>query len=218
MRIAAVVLLSAFIADNASAQLFETDKLTGNTVFMAIQCDIGRFSVPAAKAGIDQKMKASVMYSWEVEKSAKLAASVGITIIDRILEGPKVEASATWTKTDGNKLEGDFNINEGNTQACGARVRPRVPVGVYDCLVGNTMPLKGGKGATCDKTRIAAGKFIAKGKIRWLIFEAGPQGDFDIKVTYKISIIAPAKEKKETPKSATASTELNRVSTLPFAP
>ena len=89
-----------------------------------------------------------------------------------------------------------FNINQENRKACGAKNKPRVPVGVYDCLVNATIPIRGGVAQKCKKVRVVAGKLTANGKIKWLIFEAGPKGDFDVKVTYTINIDAPAKEDK----------------------
>ena len=123
-------------AGTAAAQLGpQIVKLTGNTVFMAIQCDVGRFGVVAKKSGIDPAMKAHVVYTYDVEQSQKVALLAGATIVKWIVEGPKVEASKTWSHTDERTWDGAFNINQENRAACGAKSRPRVPVGITIALL-----------------------------------------------------------------------------------
>jgi hypothetical protein len=147
--------------------------------------------------GIDPTIKAHVSYSYAVEKSQKVAGSVGLNlVVDWIMKGPSVEASLTWTRTDSNSLDGNFNINEENKAACGGRGIPRVPVGIFECLKDSTLPIKKNIVAKCEMIRVAAGKLTANGKVKWIFVEAGVQGDFDAKVTYTIKVDAPVKEDK----------------------
>ena len=188
------LLLSFLFISSASAQY---DRLTGNTIFQAIQCDVGRFGADAAKAGIDPQMKAHVVYSYTVEKSEKVIASARLSkMIGWIIKGPSVEASRSWSQTDGNTVDGNFNINRGNKEVCLAGNIPKVPVGIYECLRNATEPIKAKVISRCEKTRIAAGKVTAKGTIDWILLEADVQGDFDAKVTYNIKVDAPTKEEK----------------------
>jgi len=185
------------LTGSASAQTFQTDRLTGNTVFMAIQCDVGRFGKEAKMMGIDPSMKAHVKYSWKVEKAKKLSVKAEISLskfLEWLTKGPNVEASIQWSRTNDDGIEGDFNIHEGNIEACNEKAKPRVPVGLWDCLTKNKLPIKAKIQSTCKRTLVAAGKLTAKGTIRWLIFEVEPSGDFDLKVTYDIAINAPARE------------------------
>jgi hypothetical protein len=140
------LLLSFLFISSASAQY---DRLTGTTIFQAIQCDVGRFGADAAKAGIDPQMKAHVVYSYTVEKSEKVTASARLSkMIGWIIKGPSVEASRSWSQTDGNTVDGNFNINRGNKEVCLAGNIPKVPVGIYECL--KTSPAK--MGAAMAKT------------------------------------------------------------------
>jgi hypothetical protein len=195
MKFVLVFLFTFICIGTASAQY---DRLTGNTVFQAIQCDVGRFGVTASKTGIDPKMQAHVVYSWTVEKSAKVTASFGLTaMVDWIVKGPSVETSLTWSRTDGRTIDGNFNINEGNREVCRRGDIPSVPVGIFECLKESTDIIKAKVTARCDMVRILAGKVTANGTFRWIVIQAGASGDFDAKVTYNIKVDAPAKEKKK---------------------
>jgi hypothetical protein len=194
MRFLLVLLFTIFFVGHASAQY---DRLTGNTVFMAIQCDVGRFGALAKQAGIDPAMKAHVVYTWTVEKSQKVTASAGLSaMIDWIIKGPSVEASVTWSRTDGNTIDGYFNITPGNKGACSRGDVPRVPVGIFDCLKGSTDPIKNKVVSKCERSRILAGNVTANGTFRWTVIQAGAGGNFDAKVTYNIKVDAPAAEEK----------------------
>jgi hypothetical protein len=195
MKFILIVIFSVSFIQSAAAQF---DKFTGNTVFQAIQCDAGRFGKYAIRKGVNPRMKAHVVYSYTVEKSQKVAASVGLsTILDFIVKGPSVEASRNWTRTDGNKMEGNFNINEGNTGACGRGDVPRVPVGIYVCFKEATDGIKENIVQSCDKTWVAAAHLGANGTFKWYFIEAGADGDYDAKVTYVMNVSAPAKDEDE---------------------
>lgn len=198
MRNVLVVLFICFGISTADAQIATIGKFTGNTVFMAIQCDMGRLGREAKAANLPADMKAQIKYSYSVEKSAKAELSLGIKIVKWILEGPTVSAAATWTRTDEDNLEGPFNINRGNLKACDNKKRPRIPVGVYECFKDSMQPIASGLIKSCKRKRIVAGNLTAKGTIKWFIFEVDPAGTFDIKATYDISVSAPAKEEKKT--------------------
>lgn len=195
MKFVLIVIFSVSFIQSAAAQF---DKFTGNTVFQAIQCDAGRFGKYAIEKGVDPRMKAHVVYSYTVEKSQKVAASIGLSrILEFVMSGPSVRASRSWTRTDGNKLEGNFNINEGNTAACGGGDVPRVPVGIYACFKEATDGIKSNIVQSCDKTWIAAANVEANGTFKWYFIEAGVDGDYDAKVTYVMNVSAPAKDEDE---------------------
>ena len=192
MKILVVLIFNVLFAGSAFAQF---DKFTGNTVFQAIQCDVGRFAAVASRAGIDPKMKAHVVYSFTVEKSQKVVASAGlVAAFNWLIKGPSVEASRTWSRTSKNTLEGNFNINEDNTGACKRGDVPSVPVGIFRCLRNSTIPIKKKIMQTCEDTKVAAGSLKANGTIQWTFVQAGAEGDWDIKATYNFKVDAPAKD------------------------
>jgi hypothetical protein len=186
------------LAGVSAALAAQFDKFTGNTVFQAIQCDVGRFGAYAADKGVDSKLKAHVTLTYTVEKSTKVDASAGIgpKAFKWLVAGPTVEVARTWTRTRKDTIDGAFNINEGNTQVCKKGDVPSVPVGIFACLRDSTDPLKNGKTITCDDTKVAAGTIKASGKITWIFVEAGAEGDWDIKATYDFKVEAPAKPDK----------------------
>jgi hypothetical protein len=202
MRFLTALLVVVSSVGAASAQ---SVRFTGNTVFMAIQCDVGRFGIIAKKAGIDSGMQAHVKYSRSEDVSNKASAEVGLSLA-KIFQGPSVKASRTWERTDGRTIEGKFKISEGNTGACGPHQTPRVDVGVMECLKDATTPIKSNVSINCDKTRIAAGKFTANGGINWTFVKIAPEYDYDVKVTYTIHVDAPAKDdaKADKPKTVSA--------------
>jgi hypothetical protein len=194
MRLFAAFIVMLVTVSNASAQF---DKFTGNTVFQAIQCDVGRFGDLATKSGIDPTLKAHVTYNYTVEKSTKVDASAGLSqVFKRLVAGPSVEVAKTWTQTGKNTLDGNFNIHPGNMEVCKRGDIPAVPVGVYKCLKDSTIPLKNGTTITCADTKVAAGTLKANGKITWIFVTAGAEGDWDIKATYDFKVEAPAKPAK----------------------
>jgi hypothetical protein len=137
MRFLAVVVLALLSVGQASAQGF-----TGNTVFMAVQCDVGRFAETARQIGLDPRMKADVDFSWTVEKSTKVETSVGISSWFKwIVGGPTVKQSLSWEKIDDNHMKGHFNSHAKNTLGCRKNVL-KVPLGIRDCLADNTNVLK----------------------------------------------------------------------------
>lgn len=198
MRSILAVLFVCFAVSTADAQIAEIDKFTGNTVFMAIQCDVGRLGSVAKAAKLDPGMKAQIKYAYTVDKSAKVEASLGVKVVKWILEGPSVSAAATWARTEEDSLEGPFNINQGNLKACGKKNLPRIPVGIYDCFKDSMQPIASGFVKSCKRKRIVAGNLTANGTIKWLVFEFEPKGTFDIKATYDIDVSAPAKDDKKT--------------------
>jgi hypothetical protein len=195
MRILVGFLFGFLFTTTASAQF---DKFTGNTVFQAIQCDVGRFGAIAKRSGIDPRMKAHVVYSYTVEKSQKVAVSAGVTtIVSWLVKGPSVEVARTWTRTNKNTLDGTFNINEGNTDVCKKGNVPSVPVGVFECLKDSIDPIKKKVVETCEDTRVAAGTLKADGTVKWIFVQAGAEGDWDIKATYNFRVEAPAKDEQD---------------------
>jgi hypothetical protein len=188
MRFVAVFILVMMSIGQASAQRF-----TGNTVFMAVQCDVGRFAETAQQIDLDPRMRADIDFSWTVEKSTKVDASVGLSSWFKwLVGGPTVEQSLSWKKIDDNHMKGPFNIHEQNTAACQENVL-KVPLGIHDCLADNTNVLKSGLEASCDKTTSVEGTLNAVGKIDWKVVEASLGGEWDLKATYRIIVSAPAK-------------------------
>jgi hypothetical protein len=193
MRFLAVLALALMSVGQASAQRF-----TGNTVFMAVQCEIGRFAESSDDVGLDPAMKSDGEFSWTVENTAKAEASFSISdLVKWIAGGPTVKAARRWTKTDENLIKGTFNIHERNTEACKKNVL-QVPLGIRDCLMENTEVLRQGKEAACNRTRVVQGTLSADGKVVvWKIFEASAAGEYDVKATYIIKVSAPSKGEKK---------------------
>lgn len=193
MRFLAVATLVLMSISQASAQRF-----TGNTVFMAVQCDIGRFAETASHIGLDPQMKADIDFSWSVETSSKIETSWKISDLARwLVGGPSVRAARQWQKIDRNHIQGPFNIHEENTAACQNDVL-KVPLGIGDCLTNNAEVLRGGAEASCDETRVVEGTLSGDGKIViWKVVEGEAGGEYDIKTTYEIKISAPAGEGKK---------------------
>ncbi len=194
MRFLAIATLLLMSLGQACAQRF-----TGNTVFMAVQCDIGRFAETASEIGLDPRMKADVDFSWSVDTSSKVETSWKISDLFRwLVGGPSVRASRQWQKIDDQHITGAFNVHEENTEACQKNVL-EVPLGIRDCLTDNTEVLRGGGKASCDKTRVVQGTLSGDGKIViWKVLEGEVGGEYDIKTTYKIKVGAPASEGSKT--------------------
>jgi hypothetical protein len=198
MRAFAAILLSFLFIGNAHAQY---DRLTGNSVFLSIQCDMGKFAAVAAKAGLDQATKAHVSYSWTVEKSTKVSGSIGLAkFIEWIVKGPSLDASATWTRSSSDSIDGNLNINQGNATVCKPNKKSIVYVGIFDCFKDSAQAIKAKFVKKCEKTQVFGGTVTANGTFQWTIIQVGASGNFDAKVTYKIEVDAPAKEAKENDK------------------
>jgi hypothetical protein len=193
MRFVAVVILALMSMGQASAQRF-----TGNTVFMAIQCDVGLFADTADKIGLDPRMKSDVDFSWTVEQSTKVETSLGVSgLIKSLIGGPTVKAAKSWKRIDDKHMRGTFNIHERNALACQKNVL-KVPLGIRDCLSENTDVLKNGAEASCSTTTVVGGMVSANGDVTlWKVLDIGLGGEYDVKATYTIKIGAPAKEEKK---------------------
>jgi hypothetical protein len=205
MRALAAAILVLTFAGEASAQRF-----TGNTVFMAVQCDIGRFAETAGQVGLDPGMKSDVEFSWQLETSTKVEASFKFSeVVKWLIGGPTVRAARSWKKLDDDRIKGTFNLHEKNTAACQKNVL-QVPMGISDCLTENTEVLKRGGEASCERTRSVQGTLSVDGKVIIWVLEAAAGGEYDVKATYKIRIAAPAREgSKGTVAQAKASTPAN---------
>ena len=198
MRFAAIVIIVLMsVAGQANAQIF-----TGNTVFMQVQCEIGQFAKDTESIGLDPAMKAGVDFSWTVETSTKVQASVGIlSSIKELFGGVTVKQARNWLQKGTKSIAGTFNIHEGNLGACQPD-RLQVDIGIHDCLMDSTDVLKYGSKVSCDTTNAVGANVSADGNLSlWKIITVGAGAEYDVATTYTIKIKAPAKkddEKKET--------------------
>ncbi len=190
MRLVSVIVLVLMSVGPAAAQIF-----TGNTVFMQVQCEIGQFAKDAGPVGLDPRMKADVDFSWTVETSTKVQGSVGISsLIKEMFGGVTVEQARTWLQKGTKHIDGTFNIHQGNIGAC-QQDRLKVNIGIHDCLVDNTEPLKGGSNVSCETTSAVGANVSADGKLSlWKIIEASTSGEYDVTTTYIVKINAPSKK------------------------
>jgi hypothetical protein len=196
MRLAALIFF-ALISQTAFAQ--QQIVMTGETVYKAIQCDVGRFAASGGK-GLDPKMKAHIKYTLTEEKVTKFSISAKLgEVLKGIVEGPGVEASHNRDVTDGDTTEDDFNVHELNKGAC---FKNHPDVNVFKCLDGAKSRLRS-KAAkvTCTHKVVIEGKFSASGKVIIWFINVGPGFDADEKLTFDISVVVPAKEddKKKKP-------------------
>jgi hypothetical protein len=190
MRLSAIFLV-AFLSTGGSASALDT--LTGNTVYMAIQCDIGRFAAITEEMGLDPAMKAAVEISWSIEDSTGGKMTFGLQGLLRkgIFFGPSGKSAVSVKRIGRYAIKTSFNVHEGNTAACGPKGQPRTWVGVFECLSGNTDPLKHGSTASCSMSRDFEGTLDAD--LQFMLVDV--QGDHNAKATYLIKVDVPMEEK-----------------------
>jgi hypothetical protein len=188
------IFLVAFLSmgGNGSAQ---DNILTGNTVYQAIKCDIGRFAAIAEEMGLDPAMKAAIEISWSIKDSTGAEIAFGLQGVLKkfgISFGPTLKGAEKFERVGLYAIKGTFNVHEGNTKACGQKGLPQVWVGVFECLSGQVDPLRGGVTASCDQRRTFQGTLDAKLEFMYV---GSVEGKYNATVTYFININVPVEEK-----------------------